>query len=84
MMGVRSLGGRGVQVSVAHCNLGLRLFSRLVEEMSNPRSGGLTPNLNRKICVTFRDNSLLDIFQLSLKTLRQLFSKSGGSEGELF
>jgi exportin-7 len=38
--------------------------------------------MHRKICISFRDTSLLDIFQLSLTTLRQLFSKPGGTEEE--
>ncbi len=70
-----------MQVSVPHCHLGLRILGHLVEEMNNARSGGLTPTMHRKICISFRDTSLLDIFQLSLTTLRQLFSKPGGAEG---
>lgn len=74
--------GQFLQVSVPHCHLGLRILGHLVEEMNNARSGGLTPTMHRKICISFRDTSLLDIFQLSLTTLRQLFSKPGGAEEE--
>jgi len=72
--------GNILQLSAEHCQLGLRILIHLVEEMNNQRSGGLTPTMHRKICISFRDISLLDIFQRALATSRQLFSKSGGAE----
>jgi exportin-7 len=58
--------------------IGLRIFTQLVEEMNNPKSGGLQINLHRRVANSFRDNCLLQIFTVSLATLQRLLSKSVG------
>lgn len=60
-----------LQATVDHCILGLRILNQLVDELNLPTSGRTLPQ-HRKTSVSFRDISLLTVFQLGLTTLRQL------------
>ncbi|CAM9672331.1 unnamed protein product [Heterosigma akashiwo] len=60
-----------LQATVDHCIIGLRVLVALVEELNLPTSGRTLPQ-HRKTAVSFRDVSLLSVFQIALTTLRQL------------
>jgi hypothetical protein len=55
----------------SHYLLGLKILHALVSEMNSP-TAGRTLTQHRKIAVSFRDQSLFKIFQLSLVALKQL------------
>lgn len=58
--------------------LGLKILDALVAEMNTP-SGGCSLIAQRKTAVSFRDTSLLTIFNVSLNSLRQLREGGGGA-----
>lgn len=60
-----------LQATVDHCILGLKILNQLVDELNIP-TAGRTLTQHRKTCVSFRDVSLLKVFQLGLTTLKQL------------
>ena len=57
--------------------LGLKILNALVVEMNTP-SGGYSLIVQRKTAVSFRDTSLLNIFNIALTSLRQLREGGGG------
>mmetsp|Transcript_2983 Transcript_2983/g.6712 ORF Transcript_2983/g.6712 Transcript_2983/m.6712 type:complete len:1119 (+) Transcript_2983:545-3901(+) len=60
-----------LQATVDHCVLGLKVLNQLVDELNIPTTGR-TLTQHRKTSVSFRDISLLKVFQLGLTTLKQL------------
>ncbi len=58
--------------------LGLKILDALVAEMNTP-SGGYSLIAQRKTAVSFRDTSLLNVFNVGLASLRQL--REGGGAG---
>lgn len=60
-----------LQATVDHCILGLKILNQLVDELNIP-SAGRTLTQHRKTSVSFRDVSLLKVFQLGMTTLKQL------------
>lgn len=60
-----------LQGSVDQHIVGLRVLMNLVEEMNIPTSGR-TMTHHRKTAVSFRDNALFPVFQLSITTLQHL------------
>ena len=60
-----------LQASIDHHLVGLRLLNALVEEMNVP-TAGRTLTHHRKTAVSFRDQSLFQVFQVSITTLRHL------------
>lgn len=60
-----------LQATVDHCVLGLKILNQLVDELNIPTTGR-TLTQHRKTSVSFRDVSLLKVFQLGLTTLKQL------------
>jgi exportin-7 len=60
-----------LQATVDHCILGLKILNQLVDELNIPTTGR-TLTQHRKTSVSFRDVSLLTVFQLGLTTLRQI------------
>ncbi|KAF1334127.1 Exportin-like protein, partial [Globisporangium splendens] len=60
-----------LQATVDHCIIGLQILNELVTEMNLPVAGR-NITFHRKIAVSFREDSLYRIFQLSLTTLKQL------------
>jgi exportin-7 len=60
-----------LQATVNHCILGLKILNQLVDELNIP-TAGRTLTQHRKTSVSFRDESLLKVFQLGLTTLKQL------------
>jgi exportin-7 len=60
-----------LQATVDHCIIGLQILSELVTEMNAPVPGR-NITFHRKIAVSFREDSLYRIFQVSLTTLKQL------------
>ncbi|KAJ4771637.1 ARM repeat superfamily protein [Rhynchospora pubera] len=61
------------QASSDHYAIGLKILNQLVSEM-NQANPGITLSLHRKVATSFRDQSLLQIFQISVTSLRQLNS----------
>lgn len=60
-----------LEASVDHSLIGLKLLNSLVDEMNTPTIGrSLT--VHRKTAVSFRDQTLLQIFEISVITLRNL------------
>ncbi|KAG7356446.1 Importin-beta N-terminal domain containing protein [Nitzschia inconspicua] len=64
-----------LQATVDHCILGLKILNQLVDELNIPTSGR-TLTQHRKTSVSFRDVSLLKVFQLGLTTLKQLQTRA--------
>jgi len=64
-----------LQASLLHCLLGLNILNQLVKDMNTKKSGNFSLAGHRKVAISFRDTCLLDIFRVSLSTLRQLLSK---------
>jgi exportin-7 len=60
-----------LQATVDHCVLGLKILNQLVDELNLP-TAGRTVTQHRKTSVSFRDVSLLKVFQMGLTTLKQL------------
>ena len=62
-----------LEASVDHSLIGLKLLNSLVDEMNTPTTGrSLT--VHRKTAVSFRDQTLLQIFEISVVTLRNLLN----------
>lgn len=65
--------------SQGHYFLGLKILNMLVQEMNQP-----TPNRtltqHRKVAVSFRDQSLFQVFQVALMALRQLLDNAAASD----
>lgn len=60
-----------LEATVDHSIIGLKLLNSLVDEMNTPTTGrSLTAH--RKTAVSFRDQILLSIFEISITTLRNL------------
>ena len=57
--------------SIDHCVIGLRILNNLVDELNIPITGR-TLTQHRKTAVSFRDQSLLDIFNVAFNILQQL------------
>jgi exportin-7 len=64
-----------LQATVDHCILGLKILNQLVDELNIPTTGR-TLTQHRKTSVSFRDVSLLKVFQLGFTTLKQLQTRS--------
>nr|CAD1829090.1 unnamed protein product [Ananas comosus var. bracteatus] len=64
------------QASPNHYSIGLKILNQLVSEMNQPNPG-MPLTLHRKVACSFRDQSLYQIFQISLTSLHQL--KSDGT-----
>lgn len=70
--------GQFLQASSKHCVIGLGILTQLVSEMNLPAAGrSLTQH--RKTASSFRDLALLQIFEVSISTLRSLQASSLGS-----
>jgi len=67
-----------LSASIDHCIIGLQIFNDLVAEM-NVNKTGQSLSMHRKKSVSFRDRSLLHLFQLSLQTMSQLVSGAMGA-----
>ncbi|KAG4982771.1 hypothetical protein JHK87_027520 [Glycine soja] len=65
-----------------HYAIGLKILNQLVSEM-NQHNPGLPATRHRRIASSFRDNSLFQIFQISLTSLFQLKSDAGSKLQEL-
>ncbi|KAM4091513.1 hypothetical protein ACJW30_09G141900 [Castanea mollissima] len=65
-----------------HCAIGLKILNQLVSEMNQPNSG-LPSMLQRKIAISFKDQSLFQVFQISLTSLHQLKNDVGSKLQEL-
>ncbi|XP_058078819.1 uncharacterized protein LOC131227118 isoform X2 [Magnolia sinica] len=61
------------QTSLDHYSIGLKILNQLVSEMNQPNPG-LPSTHHRRVACHFRDQSLFQIFQISLTSLRQLKS----------
>ncbi|KAI9921848.1 hypothetical protein PsorP6_001060 [Peronosclerospora sorghi] len=60
-----------LQATIDHCVIGLQILSELVTEMNLPIPGR-NMTFHRKIAVSFREDSLLRIFQVALTSIKQL------------
>ncbi|PTQ44855.1 hypothetical protein MARPO_0017s0001 [Marchantia polymorpha] len=67
------------QVTVEHFYIGLKILNQLIAEMhqANP---GLPLTHHRKTACSFRDLALLQVFQISLTSLRQLQNDASGEK----
>jgi exportin-7 len=70
--------GKFLEATIDHNIIGLKLLISLVDEMNSP-TGGRTLTVHRKTAVSFRDQVLLNIFQIAINTLRKLQLRSKGS-----
>ncbi|XP_074590351.1 uncharacterized protein LOC141846243 isoform X2 [Curcuma longa] len=61
------------QASSGHYSIGLKILNQLVSEMNQPNQG-ISLTVHRKVACSFRDQSLFQIFQISLTSLHQLKS----------
>ncbi|KAL7120312.1 hypothetical protein ACP275_02G115800 [Erythranthe tilingii] len=59
------------QATSGHYAIGLKILNQLVSEMSQPNPG-LPSSHHRRVACSFRDQCLLQIFQISLTSLNQL------------
>ncbi|KAL5715586.1 hypothetical protein ACHQM5_017387 [Ranunculus cassubicifolius] len=59
------------QASSDHYAIGLKILNQLVSEMNQPNPGLPSTN-HRRVACSFRDQSLFQIFQISLTSLKQL------------
>ncbi|KAL2478121.1 ARM repeat superfamily protein [Forsythia ovata] len=59
------------QATSDHYAIGLRILNQLVSEMNQPNPG-LPSSQHRRVACSFRDQSLFQIFQISLTSLHQL------------
>ncbi|XP_022864034.1 exportin-7 isoform X2 [Olea europaea var. sylvestris] len=59
------------QATSDHYAIGLRILNQLVSEMNQPNPG-VPSSHHRKVACSFRDQSLFQIFQISLTSLHQL------------
>jgi len=67
------------QPTAGHYFIGLKILTQVTQEMNQP-SSGFSLIQQRKIAVNFRDNALLQIFQVSLEALRQLHGDASAEE----
>ncbi len=68
--------GKFLQASVPHCIIGLQFLYHLTDEVNRPVTSR-SLSANRKVSTSFRDTSLLTIFQISLATLKSLLPSGG-------
>jgi len=68
-----------LQASPTHKLIGFRIINQLVAEMNQP-SPGRSLTSHRKIAVSFRDQALFQIFQISLTSLKQLLNDPSAQE----
>ncbi|XP_021857908.1 uncharacterized protein [Spinacia oleracea] len=61
------------QTTPHHYAIGLKILNQLVSEINQP-SSGLPATHHRRVACSFRDQSLFQIFQISLTSLQQLTS----------
>ncbi|XP_073110621.1 uncharacterized protein [Elaeis guineensis] len=59
------------QATPDHYSIGLKILNQLVSEMNQPNPG-FPLTQHRRVACSFRDQSLFQIFQISLTSLRQL------------
>jgi exportin-7 len=71
-----------LEATIDHTLIGLKLLKSLVDEMNTPIVGR-TLTLHRKTAVSFRDQTLLQIFQVAITSLRKLQSSSKGQMSQL-
>jgi hypothetical protein len=67
--------GKFLQATYQHCLIGMRLLISLVQEM-NHRNTNRTLTQHRKIAVSFRDQALLEVFEVSLSMLNNLATRA--------
>lgn len=79
---VKDVMGFLTQPSPQHYFLGLKILNQLVTEMNTPTSG-YSLIQQRKTAMSFRDNLLQQIFQISLQALDQLHSDGRNAEDSL-
>ncbi|XP_071690173.1 uncharacterized protein [Rutidosis leptorrhynchoides] len=65
-----------IQASPDHVSIGLKILNQLVSEMNQPNPG-LPSTHHRRVACNFRDQSLFQIFQISLTSLQQLKTDVG-------
>ncbi|XP_021714703.1 exportin-7-like isoform X2 [Chenopodium quinoa] len=70
------------QATPHHYAIGLKILNQLVSEINQPNSG-LPATHHRRVACSFRDQSLSQIFQISLTSLQQLASDSTSKLQEL-
>ncbi|CAK7336403.1 unnamed protein product [Dovyalis caffra] len=70
------------EASTHHYEIGLKILNQLVSEM-NQSNSGLPSTHHRRVACSFRDQSLFQIFQISLTSLSQLKSDVTGRLQEL-
>ncbi|KAM7472621.1 hypothetical protein LguiA_010804 [Lonicera macranthoides] len=70
------------QATSDHYAIGLKILNQLVCEMNQPNPG-LPSTLHRRVACSFRDQSLFQIFQISLTSLSQLKNDVGSRLQEL-
>ncbi|KAF7116640.1 hypothetical protein RHSIM_RhsimUnG0020700 [Rhododendron simsii] len=68
--------------STFHYAIGLKILNQLISEMNQPNPG-LSSTQHRKVACSFRDQSLLQIFRISLTSLCQLKNDVGSKLQEL-
>lgn len=68
--------------STVHYSIGLKILNQLVSEMNQPNPG-LSTIFHRKVASSFKDPSVLQIFQISLTSLCQLKNDVGSKLQEL-
>lgn len=66
---------RSMQATFYHCVIGMRLLNELVSEM-NYKTKNRTLTQHRKVAVAFRDQALLEVFEISLSMLNNLATKA--------
>lgn len=70
------------QATPHHYAIGLKILNQLVTEINQPNSG-LPSTHHRRVACSFRDQSLFQIFQISLTSLQQLTSDATSKLQEL-
>ncbi|KAK4339080.1 hypothetical protein RND71_040542 [Anisodus tanguticus] len=63
--------GDGLRSTASRYAIGLKILNQLVSEMNQP-SPGLPSAQHRRVACSFRDQSLLQVFQISLTSMAQL------------
>lgn len=69
-----------LQATIPHCVIGLKILNELVTEM-NYKSKNRTATQQRKVSVSFRDASLLEVFEVSLSMVNQLATRAISFDG---
>ncbi|GMP97976.1 hypothetical protein CsSME_00046028 [Camellia sinensis var. sinensis] len=70
------------QQATFHYAIGLKILNQLISEMNQPNPG-LPSTHHRRVACSFRDQSLLQIFRISLTSLCQLKNDVGSKLQEL-